>query len=165
MTPGEIVNRLCDLDVLFQVKDRYPQDPLGDVFTGLGRPPGNESEFTDWEDGKQEEPEDKHYMDTIKDPAIVSKYNAWFLGHKPPQFFKGKITGRVMSCLVKGRDLIIKFEEVPWGLQGGTFSMNCEYITGIDYKGENGTLYIASKIGHIAIKIHEITEEQCTKQI
>ena len=161
MTPGEIVNRLCDLDVLFQVRERHPNDNLDKLF---GPPP--KENLPEWENpDNQPSKEDRDWMDTLKDPKIIIKYNAWFLGNKPPMVFKGKITGRIMSCQIKDRNLVIKFEEVPWGLDGGIFKMNCEYITSIDYKSENGTLYISSKVGHVAIKVHEITDQQCSKKI
>ena len=173
MISSEVANRFIELGIVWQLKTRHKTP---DLFDMLGQQMPGQEKFGDVGFNAEEKEEDssiedeaakrereKNWMDTITEPSELERYSTWFLGANPPELFKGRIIGQVMTATIKDRNLTIKLEEVPWGLQAGIVSFNCEYITGIDYK--SGTLFIASKVGNVAIQIHEVTEDQCKDQI
>lgn len=172
MTPKEIVFRLIELKCIFQAQPKnLPQQGLHGFFgmlQGLTGPQGKE-DFSqmgynkDEEEAEVQEPQEPQKPDltleTITDPDELIKHEAWFLGQAPPQTFPARLAGQIMSIGIFDRQLLIRLEDIPWGLQAGEVKISCEYITGLDVK--NGTLLIMSKVGNVAVQIHEIQESQC----
>lgn len=172
MTPQEITRRLFELKCVFQAQPKNrPQNPMEGLlgmFGALGNSQGredfenigyNEERENAEEDFADAPQEPDLTLETITDPKLLIKHEAWFLGEAPPKTFPARIAGNIMTIGFHERQLVVKMEDVPWGLDAGTVKFACEYITGLDIK--NGSLLIFTKVGNVAIQIHEIDESQC----
>ena len=172
MTPKEITYRLMELNCIFQAQPKHaPQGMSGllNMLTGLNHGPANE-DYNQMGYNKEDENADANVeeinepdltLEVITAPKELIKHEAWFLGQAPPKEFPARIAGQIMSIGIHERCLFIRLEEIPWGLQAGEIRIACEYITSLDTK--NGSLLIFSKVGNVALQIHEITENQCIK--
>lgn len=166
MTPREVTNALIDLGIIYIAKPKNPYGAMGSFLNMLG--PEQQDKDEDFgalgynsEDGlppSTNEPVDDT-LNVITDPSELRKIDAWFLGISPPKVFPNKIAGQVMSIAVRDRKLLVRAEEIPWGLDACLISICCEYITKLEVR--NNTLLISSKVGNVALQIHEITTDQC----
>ena len=169
MTPKEITFRLFDLKCVFQAQPKQtgsPLDGLMGLFSGMNPNPAGSEDYSQSgynAEGEEleniEEPEPDLTLEVLTDPKELVKSEAWFLGQAPPKEFPARLAGQMMSIGIVDRQLLIRMEEIPWGVLAGEIKINCEYITNIDVK--NGSLLIFSKVGNVALQIHEITESQC----
>lgn len=173
MTPREIVYRLIELGCVFQAQPKnMPQNGMHgflNMIAGLQTGDkedfsqmGYNSEHDDESDDEQVEevvPTPDFTLVTITDPKELIKHEAWFLGTKPPETFPARLAGQIMSIGIFERQLLIRLEELPWGVGAGEVKFSCEYITGLDLRNE--TLLIMSKVGNVAVQIHEIDPSQC----
>lgn len=171
MTPQEITRRLFELKCVFQAQPKNrPQNPMEGLlgmFGALGSSQDREDydnmgyneELEDNDDAQVESVEPDLTLETITDPKALIKHEAWFLGEAPPKTFPARIAGNIMTIGFHERHLLVRMEDVPWGLNAGEVKFACEYITGLDVK--NGSLLVFTKVGNVAIQIHEIDESQC----
>jgi hypothetical protein len=173
MTPREIVFRLIELGCVFQAQPKnLPQNGMNNIFGMIlnQQAPQQGEDFHQLGYNKEDEESDDDEveivakepdftLETITDPKELIKHEAWFLGTKPPATFPARLAGQIMSIGIFERHLLIRCEELPWGLSAGEIKFACEYITGLDLR--NGTLLITSKVGNVALQIHEIDPSQC----
>ena len=171
MTPKEITFRLFELKCVFQAQPKEMPGGIGGFLNMLsmgGHPQkedynqmgyNNEDEHT--EEVPLQPKERDLTLEVITDPKELMKHEAWFLGQAPPKTFPARLAGQIMSIGIHDRSLLIRMEEIPWGLQAGEIKIGCEYLTSIDVK--NGSLLLFSKVGNVALQIHEVSESQCIK--
>jgi hypothetical protein len=170
MTPDEIVERLLELKAIYQVIPNTPTLSIFDFFQGRHHSPPKSSDDEDFSKlgyNKDELEESdinanevkKLELKVITEPALLRKFDSWFLGVNKPETLPAKISGNVMSVQLKEHAFQVHLERVPFGLNAGGINFEYSYILGLEVK--NNSLLILTKVGNVVVQIHDITTAQC----